>query len=158
MSLSVYEVFYVDYIQVKNSGVKGHPQTLPKNWEDVSNFYLLEDDQLRLYGWYPVRFVPAEKTDKDIVTGQSFVIEGNEVVQYEQIREKTYSELEQETNNMWENVRNERNELLSQCDWTQISDSPLILEKKNEWKIYRQELRDITLQENSFSITWPDKP
>ena len=59
---------------------------------------------------------------------------------------------------MWENVRNERNELLLQCDWTQISDSPLILEKKNEWKIYRQELRDITLQENSFSITWPDKP
>jgi len=158
MSLSVYEVFYVDYIQVKNDGVKGHPQTLPKNWEDVSNFYLLEDDQLRLYGWYPVRFVPAEKTDNDIVTGQSFVIEGNEVVQYEQIREKTYSELEQETNNMWENVRNERNELLVQCDWTQISDSPLILEKKNEWKIYRQELRDITLQENSFSITWPDKP
>lgn len=158
MSLSVYEVFYVDYIQVKNGGVKGHPQTLPKNWEDVSNFYLLEDDQLRSYGWYPVRFVPVEKTDNNIVTGQSFVIEGNEVVQYEQIREKTYSELEQETNNMWENVRNERNELLVQCDWTQISDSPLILEKKNEWKIYRQELRDITLQENSFSITWPDKP
>jgi len=148
----------VDYIQVENDGVKGHPQTLPKNWANVSNFYLLEDDQLHLYGWYPVRFVPAKKTDNDIVTGQSFVIEGNEVVQYEQIREKTYSELEQETNNMWENVRNERNELLVQCDWTQISDSPLILEKKNEWKIYRQELRDITLQENSFSITWPDKP
>ena len=40
MSLFVYEVFQVDYIQVENGEVKGYPRPLPQNWADVSNFYL----------------------------------------------------------------------------------------------------------------------
>jgi hypothetical protein len=158
MSLFVYEVFQVDYILVENGEVKGYPQPLPRNWADVSNFYLLEDEQVRSYGWYPVRFVPAEKTDNDVVTGQSFVIEGNEVVQYEQIRSKTESEITEETNQKWENIRNERNRLLIESDWTQLPDSPLSSEKKTEWSVYRQELRDVTSQLDPNNIIWPTKP
>jgi len=158
MSLFVYEVFQVDYIQVENGEVKGYPRPLPQNWADVSNFYLLDDERLRSYGWYPLRFVPAQKTDNDVVTGQSFVIEGNEVVQYEQIRPKTESEIEYEQNLMWQNIRNQRNILLLESDWTQLSDSPLSDEKKVEWQTYRQELRDITSQQDPFNIIWPTKP
>jgi hypothetical protein len=92
------------------------------------------------------------------VTGQTFVVEGIEVVQYEQVREKTQQELEQETNQMWENIRNEKNTLLLESDWTQLSDSPLSDEKKVEWQTYRQELRDITSQQDPFNIIWPTKP
>ena len=148
----------MDYIQVENGVAKGYPRPLPQNWADVSNFYLLEDEHLRQYGWYPLRFVPATKTENDVVTGQNFVVDGNEVVQYEQIRSKTQEELDQETNQFWENIRIERNELLFQCDWTQLSDSPLTQEKKTEWQIYRQELRDITNQSNPYNIVWPTKP
>lgn len=148
----------MDYIQVENGQVKGYPQSLPKNWSDVSNFYLLEDERLRQYGWYPVRFVPAEKTDNDVVTGQNFVVEGNEVVQYEQIRPKTQEEIDQENNQLWENIRNERNRLLLESDWTQLPDSPITPEKKSEWQIYRQELRDVTTQPDPKNIIWPTKP
>jgi hypothetical protein len=158
MSLFVYEVFQVDYILVENGEVKGYPQPLPRNWADVSNFYLLEDEQVRSYGWYPVRFVPAEKTDNDVVIGQSFVIEGDEVVQYEQIRPKTESEIAEETNQKWQNIRSQRNSLLSESDWTQLPDSPLSSEKKTEWSVYRQELRDVTSQSDPNNIIWPVKP
>ena len=148
----------MDYIQVENGEVKGYPQPLPRNWADVSNFYLLDDVQVLSYGWYPVRFVPAEKTDNDVVTGQSFVIEGNEVVQYEQIRPKTESEIQEELNSKWENIRNQRNLLLLESDWTQLADVSLSDEKKEEWKLYRQSLRDITNFDSPDHVIWPNKP
>ena len=40
-------------------------------------------------------------------------------------------------------LRKKRNILLSQSDWTHLDDSPLTDAKKNEWKEYRQELRDL---------------
>ena len=62
--------------------------------------------------------------------------------------------------------REERNKLLSLCDWTQVSDSPLTDTKKTEWATYRQALRDLpanstpSLDEdgNLQGITWPTKP
>lgn len=53
-------------------------------------------------------------------------------------------------------TRNERDQLLKDSDWTQISDAPT---NKEAWIIYRQELRDVTLQEGfPFNIVWPEKP
>ena len=37
-----------------------------------------------------------------------------------------------------------RNVQLARSDWTQANDSPLSDEKKKEWAIYRQALRDLT--------------
>jgi len=62
--------------------------------------------------------------------------------------------------------RAERNKLLSLCDWTQASDSPLTDTKKTEWTTYRQALRDLpstaspSLDEdgNLTNVTWPTKP
>ena len=58
----------------------------------------------------------------------------------------------------WLYVRTERNEKLTTCDWTQLSDCQLSVEKKLEWTTYRQELRDITNQSDPFNIIWPTKP
>ena len=66
-------------------------------------------------------------------------------------------------------LRIDRNNLLKDSDWTVLPDSPLSDSKKDEWKIYRQALRDITktakpkLAENSpfldpSSVTFPTKP
>jgi hypothetical protein len=159
MSLFVYGEISVDYMYVNNGTPTGYPKPLPKSFENVSNFHTLSDDRLREYGWYPVRFVAnPNKNETSIVTGQAFVVEGNEVVQYEQVREKTQEELEQEFNQMWENVKSQRNQLLYECDWTQLSDSPLTVEQKALWVVYRQSLRDITIQEDPFNIIWPTKP
>tara|TARA_Y100000034_G_C6673925_1_gene296012 strand:- start:54 stop:353 length:300 start_codon:yes stop_codon:yes gene_type:complete len=42
-------------------------------------------------------------------------------------------------------LRMKRNGLLRMSDWTQFNDSPLDVSKKNEWKTYRQELRDLPI-------------
>ena len=56
-------------------------------------------------------------------------------------------------------VREERDRLLSECDWTQVSDSPLGSSSKSDWAAYRQALRDVTSQEGfPFDVTWPAKP
>lgn len=55
-----------------------------------------------------------------------------------------------------EEVRQQRNTLLSETDWTQLNDAPLTDEEKEKYRTYRQALRDIPQQE-SFpeNITWP---
>jgi|LakMenEpi03Aug12_release.lakeMendotaPanAssembly.Ray.scaffolds.fasta_scaffold180374_3 hypothetical protein len=55
-----------------------------------------------------------------------------------------------------DSIRHNRNLLLKDSDWTQIADAPV---DKTAWANYRQELRDITLQESfPFDIIWPEKP
>lgn len=55
-----------------------------------------------------------------------------------------------------ERIREERNSLLEDSDWTQNSDAPI---NKEAWAAYRQALRDIPQQENfPFRIIWPNKP
>ena len=61
-------------------------------------------------------------------------------------------------------IRNRRNRLLFECDWTQTVDC--VLTNKEDWKIYRQALRDLPSNSNptldvSGNITnvlWPTKP
>ena len=56
----------------------------------------------------------------------------------------------------WPMVRAERDRRLQASDWTQLPDVPLAT--KEAWAVYRQALRDITLQPDPFNITWPVAP
>ena len=56
-------------------------------------------------------------------------------------------------------AREKRDKLLSETDWTQLSDSPLSDELREAYRIYRQALRDIPSQESfPASIIWPELP
>lgn len=55
----------------------------------------------------------------------------------------------------WAIVRAQRNAMLAASDWTQLPDAPV---NRNIWAAYRQELRDITLLDDPFSIQWPVEP
>jgi hypothetical protein len=56
-------------------------------------------------------------------------------------------------------IRNKRTALLKESDWTQYPDSPLNVEQKQEWAIYRQALRDITSQSGfPTDVQFPDAP
>tara|TARA_B100000900_G_scaffold397355_1_gene397596 strand:- start:27 stop:311 length:285 start_codon:yes stop_codon:yes gene_type:complete len=53
-------------------------------------------------------------------------------------------------------VREVRNSLLAETDWMSFGDSPTI---SDEWKKYRQDLRDITKTYKSLDdVKWPTKP
>ena len=83
------------------------------------------------------------------------------IVNIEQIRalvqplpvvEKTREQLEQE-------VRNYRQDLLDASDWTQYKDSPMTPEGLVAWQEYRQALRDVTKQPGfPYTVDYPAMP
>ena len=55
--------------------------------------------------------------------------------------------------------RQEREFKLELCDWTQLMDSPFTDSKKEEWKTYRQALRDLPTSSGwPRTHTWPTPP
>jgi len=69
---------------------------------------------------------------------------------------KTEQEMVNETEDRATTVRQQRNKLLSESDWTQVADAPV---DKNVWSTYRQLLREIPKQPGfPFSVLWPIKP
>ena len=65
-------------------------------------------------------------------------------------------------------LREGRNKLLAETDWTQLKDIDLDIIRERNWKNYRQALRDLPAKSNPklnsdgeldmTSVTWPDKP
>ena len=57
----------------------------------------------------------------------------------------------------WAQVREQRNMMLTNCDWTQLPDAPVT--NKNAWLAYRTALRNIPdTQSDPANITWPEMP
>lgn len=75
-------------------------------------------------------------------------------------REKTSLELDSESAVQWRLVREKRNQLLQESDWTQMLDvvAYASFDFKDNWRVYRQALRDITTQQDPFNIVWPQQP
>ena len=59
-------------------------------------------------------------------------------------------------------LREKRNRLLSDSDWTGASDTALTTEQQSAWRLYRQKLRDLPKGLNTEfkvkNVKWPTKP
>jgi hypothetical protein len=146
------------YARIENNQVIDHNRDLPINWQNVSNFYLLDNESVKEYGWFPFRFVEAPNMENSVISGSYFEIGDDEVVEYQTRRAKTEEEIQQENEYKWIEIRERRNRLLFECDWTQLPDSPLSEDKRLEWKTYRQELRDVTNYDSPDHVIWPSEP
>jgi hypothetical protein len=83
------------------------------------------------------------------------LVEG-EWLQTWQVTAASADEIAERLQNKEAEVRQQRNELLSACDWTQLPDSPADHEA---WATYRQALRDVTAQEGfPWDVVWPEMP
>ena len=60
----------------------------------------------------------------------------------------------------WEMIRFTRYKKLESSDWTDTLSAKTRLGDSlyEQWQTYRQALRDITQQADSFNITWPTRP
>jgi hypothetical protein len=90
-------------------------------------------------------------TEYDAVSGKTIVrdMTANEQSQYQIDKQRFFDDL-------WNQLRRGRNELLAASDWTHIEDSPV---DKALWAEYRQALRD--LPENTIdpeNPVWPTPP
>ena len=56
-------------------------------------------------------------------------------------------------------LRKKRNCLLAESDWTQLTDNALTDAKKQEWAVYRQQLRDLPANTSDFeNVNYPTPP
>lgn len=147
----------MNYCFVENNTIVEGPRSLPRSWRNISGLDQMSDIGLQSIGWLPVRIDEGAVDEKYV--GSTFAINPTEVVEVKLWSKYTESELSQIRNQKAEGVRVERNNLLSQSDWTQLNDTPLDNAAKVAWTNYRQALRDIPSQ-SSFpeNVVWPVKP
>lgn len=165
---------YVENYEVKEFG------KLPENWRNISNFYALESNKqyLQQLGWYELidQTIPISNDLYEYHGAAQYTIDNAVGVVYKNcpiIQKENPPTPEtifaESRKNFLDSLRNTRNELLSQCDWTQLTDIQSV--KSNEWieswKQYRQSLRDMPQQYQMppldqiidiNQIIWPSLP
>jgi len=82
----------------------------------------------------------------------------DEFVSVVQVESLSAEEIQAAKDSAMSQLRATRNQLLKECDWTQIADCTI--PKKTEWATYRQTLRDFpsTVSDARSTITWPHNP
>jgi len=117
------------------------PEGFDLMWAQERNAYQIQSERTRL---------PTQK-----LTSVEPYIE-NGVVYDVVVENKTQDELDAEKTQKANEVRYKRNMLLTQSDWTQLADAPV---DNLAWAVYRQSLRDITLQAGfPFTVDFPVAP
>jgi hypothetical protein len=136
-----------------------YPYSIPQLREAYPNVSLpaeLKNESLIEWDMYVVNPTPMPNDyTKNITEGIPVLTNGIYYQNWIQTN-ASQSEIDYRLENQWFIIRQTRNELLVECDWTQLAD--VSAETKSIWSEYRQSLRDITSQTNPFSITWPVKP
>jgi len=129
---------------------------LRQSYPNVSLPAELSDEALIEWDMYVVTPtpIPSDYT-KNITEGIPTLIDGKYYQTWNQI-DASEAEISYRIENQWEQVRVLRNQLLTECDWTQLAD--ISSDIKELWITYRQDLRNITNQSNPFNINWPTKP
>ena len=81
-----------------------------------------------------------------------------EFVSVVQVANMSAEEIQAAKDSAMAQIRYQRNQLLKECDWTQIADCTI--PKKAEWTTYRQTLRDLpsTITEPRTFTDWPHNP
>jgi hypothetical protein len=146
------------YLRIVNNTTT-YPYTIKELRDSLPNVSLpanLSNEQLVEWDMYDVQFSAAPNDyTKNITEGTPVLTDGVYYQNWIQT-DASESEINYRLENQWFIIREIRNQLLTECDWTQLSDIPT--EIKNLWSSYRQDLRDITNQTNPFNIIWPVKP
>ena len=149
-----------NYAHIEDGQITGVYDLYPENWRNISNFYLLSNDADAIYnlGWRTiVKTTPSYSSDTHYLSNpihslvDDTVYETLEVVAIVFSEEITYTvdqinsiQLEQH-NSAIEILRQKRDKLLSDTDFTQLADVIALngAELTQLFVLYRQALRDL---------------
>jgi len=147
------------YLRIKNSEIV-YPYSIQQLKLDEYNVSFPNDltsEILEEFNVYLVQQTPMPNDyTKNISEGTPQLIDGVYTQVWNQT-DATQEEIDTKIENQWEQIRVARHEILKECDWTVLPDSP-VSASIEEWKTYRQQLRDVTSQSNPFEIVWPTQP
>jgi hypothetical protein len=113
-------------------------------------------EQLDARGFLPVVSTTSHDTRTEKLVSCAPVIQGNEVW-IVAVATKTEDDINADKQAALAGIRQQRNAKLLQCDWTQLSDSPV---DKAAWASYRQALRDLpaSIIDPRDPVVWPLAP
>lgn len=114
----------------------------------------IPEDTLAEYGVFPVQLTePPLASETEVVEGAGYLqLADGTWTQDWQLRSMNTEEIQA----LSVQVRAERNQRLSNSDWTQVADAPVDVVS---WAVYRQALRDISIQQDfPFNVIWPETP
>lgn len=158
------------FAYVENNNVVELFDELPTSWRNISGLKHLENNTLELnnLGWYEVESneISIDPT-VEAITGVSYVYEDNKVKQVINVSNITDIYTPEQLKSMiLKDLRDIRNRLLTDSDWTQLNDVVKLnsSETNSSWENYRQQLRDLPSLYNDTELTnisqvvWPSKP
>jgi hypothetical protein len=140
------------FAKISNGAVERFPYTLSdlrRENPNVSFPATVPDAELASYGVERVTATtaPASNARTHTLERSCSLVDG--------VWTEVWTETQRDLAIAQKNIREQRNELLSKTDWTQLSDSSVA----STWTTYRQELRDVPAQEGfPYSVTWPTEP
>jgi hypothetical protein len=149
------------YILAPNQVAKTYPYTIGELRRDNPNTSFPKkptEATLASWGVYPVATTaqPAfSHATQNLIEGDPVLVDG----QWKQtwvVTDATPEQVTQRSEQQADDMRNKRNALLANSDWTQIADAPV---DATAWATYRQALRDITTQVGfPNEVIWPVEP
>jgi len=149
------------YVQANGDTFIRHIHDIePTYWDDDNYCRVakLTPEQLEQFGVHQLKLVTPPYYDPATQTrehGDALLVDGVWTQNY------IVSELDPEVaaakvEAQWNVVRNERNALIANTDWTQLPDAPT---NAAAWQVYRQELRDLPANTiDPFNVQWPEPP
>jgi len=148
------------YVLVKNGRVEKYPYSIDTLRQDnpQTSFPASLTKEL-LEEWDVFEVIETEKPQSDhtkvVSEGQPQMIDGS-WRQVWIVSDAPGDLIIERTKERADIVRQKRNQLLNSCDWTRLDD---VIVDRELWTIYRQSLRDITLQEGfPWNVDWPTSP
>ena len=148
------------YLKLKD-GIITYPYTigeLKSENPNVSFPQTITNEVLENFGVYPVESVEVTGDYTKNIVEQTPTLSGSVYIQNWSVTDATEEEINIKIEEEWLVVRDMRDSLLSQSDWTQFQDSLISGSTLIEWQTYRQSLRDVTSQSNPFNLVWPSTP
>ncbi|MGA0447730.1 MAG: tail fiber assembly protein [Pseudohongiellaceae bacterium] len=113
----------------------------------------ITDEELEKFGVYSVR--PATRPVFDSKTHR--LRQSAQFVDKTWVQQWTVEQLDEDK--AAANIRSDRNQRLTDSDWTQVPDAVNAGISIDAWASYRQQLRDVTTQPGfPWEVTWPEQP
>lgn len=154
------------YAKIDNqSSVVKYPYTeedLRVEYRNVSFPEVMSDEDRAQFNMVRVVVVGHQEIDHTKNATQGMPVYVSERGRWEQtwiITDATPEQIAERTDNKANEVRMQRNAMISSSDWTQLDDTPITNAKKLAWATYRQALRDIPAQAGfPWEVSWPTQP
>lgn len=150
------------YVLANDQEIIEYPYSLRKLKQDNPNVSFPKQFSEELLNSYGVYFVNSESVPEfngfthDCVADSAPTYRNGLWVLGCSVVEKSQEEKDEIINQYANIVREQRNKLLYESDWTQIADANLTDSQKQSFAVYRQALRDITDQDGfPMSVEWP---